>query len=305
MVHPINKTPATVLVDALSAFELPPEAVAALMRLPVPMLLCDTHGALLETNAAFLQLTGTTHDAVRGRRLEELGIDASISVTQVDGGTARRRARFQGPGGRDVSVTIAQVAVRHQGRDCLLSVWLDSAREAHLEDELRRSEETYRVMVEQVEDYAIFMLDVEGRVRTWNAGAQHLKGYSALEILGRPFEVFYTDDDRRKGLPVRLLDQARREGHAVYDGWRLRKDGSLFWAEVALTALHDATGAVIGFVKVTRDVTDRREREAAERRVFEKGLEVAKLREVAAMKTAFMNVSAHELLTPLSPIMTV
>ena len=125
----------------------------------------------------------------------------------------------------------------------------------------------YRILVEQVEDYAIFALDVEGRVRTWNAGAERLKGYAPSEIIGRSFTAFYPPEAARSGLPMRLLAQATREGRASDEGWRVRKDGSRFWASVTITALHDDQGRHVGFAKVTRDLTARRNAEERERRL--------------------------------------
>ncbi len=116
----------------------------------------------------------------------------------------------------------------------------------------------FRLLVETVSDYAIFLLDPEGRVVSWNAGAQHIKGYLAAEILGRHFSTFYPPEDRATGKPQELLRHAAREGRIRDEGWRLRKDGSRFWADVVITALRDSSGAITGFAKVTRDMTERR-----------------------------------------------
>ena len=116
-------------------------------------------------------------------------------------------------------------------------------------------------MVEQVVDYAIFGLDVEGRIRSWNRGAQQLKGYTAEEAVGRHFAMFYTEQDRAAGLPDRVLEQAREAGRVETTGWRVRKDGSRFWADVVVTALHDDEGRLSGYAKVVRDLTEQHERE--------------------------------------------
>ncbi|HEU5013274.1 MAG TPA: PAS domain S-box protein [Roseiflexaceae bacterium] len=128
---------------------------------------------------------------------------------------------------------------------------------------LRESEERFRLLVTEVQDYAIFMLDVQGFVVTWNIGAQRIKGYTSEEIVGRHFSSFYTPEDRQAGLPARVLDIATQEGHYQGEGWRIRKDGSRFWASVVITALHDATGKLYGFGKVTRDLTERKQNEEA------------------------------------------
>ena len=124
--------------------------------------------------------------------------------------------------------------------------------------ELRASEERFRLLVQGVADYAIFMLDPNGYVTNWNAGAARIKGYAAEEIVGRHFSQFYTEEDRQDGLPQRVLETARRTGKYEAEGWRVRKDGTRFWANVVIDAIHDGTGRLIGFAKITRDLTERK-----------------------------------------------
>ncbi len=126
---------------------------------------------------------------------------------------------------------------------------------------LRQNEERFRLLVEGVKDYAIFMLDPEGKVASWNEGAHRIKGYRQQEILGRHFSVFYPDEDLKRGKPGRALEIAREKGTYEEEGWRVRKDGSRFWASVLVTALWDEAGRLRGFAKVTRDVTERRRAE--------------------------------------------
>ena len=133
-------------------------------------------------------------------------------------------------------------------------------------EELKRSEERYHKMISEVEDYAILFLDKEGIVQNWNIGAEKIKGYTEREIIGQNFRVFYTKDDRETGLPEKLINEARRAGKATHEGWRQRKDGTLFWGSIVITALHDDNGAIIGFSKVTRDLTARRVAEEKLRR---------------------------------------
>jgi PAS domain S-box-containing protein len=125
------------------------------------------------------------------------------------------------------------------------------------EAELRRNEEWFRLFVEAVEDYAIFVLDAEGIVSSWNKGAERLKGYVASEILGKHFSCFYPEEDVRRGKPQRELEIASAQGRTEDEGWRIRKDGSRFWANVVITATRDDQGKLIGFTKVTRDFTER------------------------------------------------
>jgi PAS domain S-box-containing protein len=156
------------------------------------------------------------------------------------------------------------------------------------EEELRQSEQRLRLLVESVRDYAIFMLDKDGYVRSWNKGAQAIKGYAASEIIGRHFSEFYTPEDIASGKPGRKLATAREQGSVEDEGWRVRKDGSLFWANVVLTAVRDSRGELVGFAKVTRDMSDRKRLEELERS--------------SQRMSEFLAMLAHELRNPLAPI---
>src|SRR5258706_12121658 len=127
----------------------------------------------------------------------------------------------------------------------------------------RQNEEIFRHLVESVSDYAIFMLDPQGRVATWNRGAERIKGYTAEEIIGKPFSVFYTQEDQEANVPARALETATREGRYVSEAWRVRKDGTRFLASVAINAIRDRSGKLLGFAKVTRDFTERLEQQRA------------------------------------------
>jgi PAS domain S-box-containing protein len=129
------------------------------------------------------------------------------------------------------------------------------------QEKLRQSERRFRLLVENVQDYAIFMLDPEGIVTTWNAGAENIKGYKANEIIGRHFSCFYLPEDVESGKPDGALREAAAAGRFADAGWRLRKDGSRFWADINVTALRDLHGELIGFSKITRDLTERRQAE--------------------------------------------
>jgi PAS domain S-box-containing protein len=126
------------------------------------------------------------------------------------------------------------------------------------EEKLRRSEERFRLLVEAVQDYAIFMLDPEGRVASWNIGAERLKGYKPAEIFGKHFSCFYPEEDLRANKPQLELQIAAQDGRVEDEGWRVRKNGSRFWANVVITALRNESGEIIGYAKVTRDFTERR-----------------------------------------------
>jgi PAS domain S-box-containing protein len=163
------------------------------------------------------------------------------------------------------------------------------------ESGLHSYETQFRLMVEEVTDYAIFMLDPQGQVVSWNKGARRIKGYEAGEIVGRHFSCFYTAADQQRGVPMRALKVAAATGHFRNSGWRVRKDGSLFLADVVVTAVKDESGSLIGFSKVTRDVTESR---ATESRLDATALEVMRstLRVVAEAN--------HELRGPIQVIFT-
>jgi PAS domain S-box-containing protein len=151
----------------------------------------------------------------------------------------------------------------------VLSAIVDISERKRAEESLRESEERFRLLVEGVRDHAIFMIDPQGRVASWNTGAERLMGYTAAEILGRVFSCFHTPDDIANGVPERELRQAAAAGQVQGETWRVRKDGSRFWADLVLTALHDEHGRLRGFVRVTRDVTERKRAEEALRKSHE------------------------------------
>ena len=167
------------------------------------------------------------------------------------------------------------------------------------EEAMRLSEERFRLIVQTVRDYAIFMLDPNGLIATWNAGAERIKGYQAGEIIGKHFSVFYPPEDRAWDKPAWELREATREGRFEDEGWRVRKDGSRFWANVVITALRDGDGRLIGFAKVTRDLTERR---AAEQRSVDDARRIAAAEAANLVKSEFLTVMSHELRTPLNAI---
>ncbi len=178
-----------------------------------------------------------------------------------------------------------------------LLIGTDNSARKQVEEKLRWTEEGFRLMVESVTDCAIVMLDSEGRVVSWNTGAQRIKGYSADEIVGQHFSRFYPPADIARGAPQHDLDLAAAEGRCEVEGWRVRKDGSLFWANVVFTAIRDPAGNARGFAKLTRDLTERRQVEETLTRA--KGAaEKANL-----AKSEFLSSMSHELRSPLNAIL--
>jgi PAS domain S-box-containing protein len=185
--------------------------------------------------------------------------------------TAAREGKFEAEGWR----------VRKDGTYFWAHVVIDPIRDAHgtllgfakitrdlterkkAQDALKESEQRFRLLVQGVTDYAIYMLDPQGYVTNWNAGAQRIKGYAESEIVGRHFSQFYTDHDRATELPWRALETAAREGKFEAEGWRLRKDGTRFWASVVIDPIRNDQGELIGFAKITRDITERRQAQEA------------------------------------------
>ena len=160
-------------------------------------------------------------------------------------------------------------------------------------------DEPYRRMVEGIRDYAVFLLDTEGHVVTWNLGAERIKGYKPGEIIGRHFSAFYPPEDIAAGKPPRELKHATRHGKFEEEGIRLRKDGSAFWASVVITAVRDKDGSLVGFAKVTRDLTERR---AAQERAIADTRRLAKAEAANTAKGEFLAAMSHELRTPLNAI---
>ena len=172
---------------------------------------------------------------------------------------------------------------------------------------LRQSEERFRLLVESLEDYAVFLLDPQGRIVTWNTGAERIKGFKQEEVIGQHFSIFYRPEEVVRNLPEKILWGAAHEGRVRDEGWRLRKDGSPFWADILVTALRDKDGQLVGFAKITRDITDRKRAEEEirqlnvelEQRVRERTAELsAANRELEA----FTYTVAHDLRAPLRGI---
>lgn len=166
------------------------------------------------------------------------------------------------------------------------------------ESSLRESERRFSLLVQHVKDYAIYMIDRQGNVMTWNQGAENMKGYTASEIIGKPISLFYTDEDNQKGEPLDNLQKVALLGRHESIGLRRRKDGTFFYADVVMTPLYDEEGKLSGYIKITRDITDQRKTEE------EMKMSLQREKDLNEMKSRFVTLASHEFKTPLSVILS-
>ncbi len=243
----------------------------------------DPDGYILSWNAGAERIKGYTADEIIGKHFSIFYPRELVAegFPEFELRTAANTGRFEDEGWRirkDGSRFWANViitALRDKETGKLLGfakVTRDLTDRREAEEALRESEERFRLMVEGVKDYAIFMLDPTGHVATWNDGAERIKGYRAKEIIGQSFAKFYPPEDIADNKPARELEIASRTGKYEEEGWRLRKNGEKFWASVLITALRNKAGDLVGFGKVTRDLTERR---AAQERALENARRVA------------------------------
>ena len=264
--------------------------------MPIGMATMTLAGCIVRANATLEHLVHATRGGLAGTHLVDL-VDAAerakFNAAVDDVATGRVSSAVidhrlgAGPSAAWVVSTVANIS-DDNGQPLYLSARIQDVTDRYVAaTQLRASEQSFRLLVDSVRDYAIFLLDTEGHVVTWNLGAERTNGYTADEILGRHFEVFYTEPDRARGHPQDELAIAIREGRYEEEGWRVRKDGTEFWASVVITALFDDEGAHVGFAKVTRDVTERRKL-------------LDELQHSAEERRAFLAVTAHELRTPVA-----
>jgi len=229
----------------------------------------DPNGIVTSWNPGAQRFKGYLPDEIIGQHFsrfytpEDQATDLPARALQ----TARTEGKFEAEGWRvrkDGSCFWANVIIdpiRAQNGELIgyAKITRDLTERKASEEALRQTQEQFRLLVRGVTDYALYLLDTDGRVSNWNIGAQRIKGYLPEEVIGTHFSRFYTDEDRETGEPQKALDTVRREGRFEKEGWRLRKDGSRFWAHVVIDAIRDDDGQLIGYAKITRDITERRE----------------------------------------------
>jgi PAS domain S-box-containing protein len=275
----------------------------------------DTTGHVLSWNRAAQRLTGYSAEEMRGSHVSRFYPADDVAAGKPERAleVAARVGRNEDEGWRvrkDGSRLWANVvisAIREEGGRVIgfATVARDFTQRRDAEAALRDSEERFRLLVDSVKDYAIFMLDVDGHIASWNQGAERIKGYTTEEILGQPFTRFYPPEVVAVGYPEYELHVAARDGRFEDEGWRLRKDGSRFWANVVITALHDTAGRLVGFAKVTRDLTARRDaeeqarqlaaEEAAHAEALRRSAELAQANELLKQQAAELEEQAVEL----------
>lgn len=262
------------------------------------IIVLDPGGIVISWNEGARKLKGYDAPEVLGRHfslfyptelLEQNRPEQALETARRDGHLEEEGWRLRSDGTRFwASVVITRIAGAGGEVRGFSLITRDRSEIRRQDEMLRMSEERFRLLVEGVKDYAIFMLDPGGHVVSWNLGAQKNKGYEASEIIGQHFSRFYPPEVAATGWPGQALRNALRDGRFEDEGWRIRKDGSRFWASVVITALHDATGRHRGFAKVTRDLTERRR--------------VTALEDEGRRVTNFLAMLGHELRNPLAPI---
>ena len=310
----------TLLVDAVKDYAL---------------ILLSPEGTILTWNSGATRIMGFTPQEIVGAHfsrfstptdLTEKTVERELEVAARDGRVESEGWRMRKDGSRFWADTVISVLRGEdgevlRGEDGELRgfavVTRDLTERRAAEEQLRHSEEMFRLLVDSVKDYAIFMLDPSGKIISWNIGAERIKQYRADEILGKHFSTFYPPDDVAADKPGRELADAIRDGRVEDEGWRVRKDGTRFWANVVITAVYDETGKLRGFAKVTRDITARKEAEETRRALLEQRearlqAEEEKRRAEASYRAAqeanrakdeFLMTLSHELRTPMTAIL--
>jgi PAS domain S-box-containing protein len=247
----------------------------------------DRQGNIVSWNAGASRFKGYEAKEVIGTHFSRFyrSVDRDKGLPSLALKHAAEEGRFEGEGWRvrkDGSEFWAHVIVdpiRDNDGNLIAfaKITRDLTERKQAEEQLRKSEQQFRLLVQGVTDYAIYMMDAEGRVSSWNSGAERIKGYRPCEIIGMHFSHFFPEQDRLAGIPEQALETARRDGRYESEGWRLRKDGTRFWANAIIDAIRGGDGSLIGFAKVTRDITEKRDAQQALERAREELFQAQKM----------------------------
>lgn len=276
------------------------------------MFMLDPDGHIATWNSGAALLKGYKAHEIIGQHFSRFYPEEAIASgwPHYELEVARREGRFEDEGwrlrkdGTRFWASVVITALRNEQGQLrgFSKITRDLTRRRRVEEALRQSEERFRLLVEGVRDYAIFLLDPQGVVASWNTGAQRLKQYTASEIIGKHFSIFYPAEVSESGWPAHELEVAKAEGRFEDEGWRVRKDGTQFWANVVITTLRSDTGELRGFSKITRDMTERKRAEENARRLVEIAAAKRLAEDHARQLREFLATLAHELRNPLAPI---
>ena len=259
------------------------------------VIVMSADGSIAEWNDCATEMFGWARAEAVGRNMAELVIPERLRAAHTEGlkqfletgeaGYLRRRVELPAlhRDGHEFPVELRISPAGINGDTLFVGCLRDVSMRAALQRELHETGRQFRLLVDSITDYAIYMLDPEGRVSTWNTGAQRIKGYSADEIIGQHYEQFFSEEDRGAGIPAQNLRRAAEEGKLIAEGWRVRKDGSRFAANVVVEAIKDNAGRLIGFAKITRDITAQREAQAQLERAREQLLQASKMEAIGQL----------------------
>jgi PAS domain S-box-containing protein len=259
------------------------------------VIVMSADGKIAEWNDCATDMFGWARDEALGRTMAELIIPERFRAAHTEGlrhfletgqeGYLRRRVELPAihRSGREFPAEVRISPIDLDGTTAFVGCLRDLSARRALQQELHEAERQFRILVESITDYGIYMLDSEGRVTTWNSGAQRIKGYRAEEIIGQHFSRFYTEEDREAGVPAENLRRAAEQGKVLTEGWRVRKDGSRFAANIVVEAIRDAAGRLVGYAKITRDVTAQREAQEQLERAREQLLQAGKMEAIGQL----------------------